>query len=239
MDSEQLMSRLVELARGSAEGGGVLPSEPRLAEVTGASRNSVREALIRLEERGYVHRSQGTRTALNLRLADVGLRIDRQCDHAASIAAAGYEPLVTVLVTEIVDLRPDRARFDDLGDGERVLRTVKVWSADGVPYVMAEDLVPVRTLDAHAGEVDSTRPVFDLAEELNSIDVAWETVWFAPVLLAAAEAQALGVDLPAAGLELVYCGVGAADDVAYWCREIQVAAPERLRNALVRRVNRS
>ena len=144
----------------------------RSAAATGASRNSVREALIRLEERGYVHRTQGARTALNARLSDVGNRVDRQIDHSAAIAAAGYTPTVRVVEAERVVLAPGPDRFDDLPDGAAALRTVKLWSADGVPFVIAEDIIPIRAA-AHTGDsadtrdIDPEQPVFDLAERLK------------------------------------------------------------------------
>ena len=234
---EDLVDSLLRMWRTSANDSEAMPSEPRLAELTGASRNSVREALIRLEERGYVYRSQGARTSINLRLDDIGSRVDQQRDHSTAIAAAGYVPAVEVIDVEFFSVGADDARFDDLPDGTAVVRTRKVWSADTVPYVMAEDLIPVRGQPTEMPRIEASDPVFDLAEQLNGVKAAWETVWFASTLLSRSESEALRVDRPCAGLELVYRGVGPMDDVAYWSREVQITAPGRLRNALVRRVS--
>jgi GntR family transcriptional regulator len=115
---------------------------------------------------------------------------------------------------------------------------MKVWSADGVPYVVAEDIIPISD-GTTPPDLDTTQSVFDLAERFNGIAVAWETVWFTPVLVDEFAARLLSLTEPSAGLQLVYCGLGATDEVAYWSREIQIEAPTRLRNALVRRVRRS
>ncbi len=209
-----------------------LPSEPRLAEMLGASRNSVREALVRLEERGYVHRTQGARTTPNRRLAGVGRRIDQQFDHSLSIRSAGYEPSLELVSSDRLELTPGSHRFDDLPDGTPVLRTVKMWRADGAPYALAEDLVPLQrdaTLDAH-------RPVFDLAEAANGVRVAWETVWMEAIGLDAERSRLLSSSPGTPVIEMTYCGYGADDAIGYWSREVQLPAPEGLRNALIRRV---
>ncbi|WP_285138398.1 GntR family transcriptional regulator [Microbacterium sp. lyk4-40-TSB-66] len=229
-DQDALIDRILHLWRADAE---TLPSEPRLAELTGASRNSVREALIRLEERGYVHRTQGARTSPNRRLPGVGRRIDEQFDHSLSIRSAGYEPTLDVVVAERVTLLPGDDRYDDLPDGTEVLRTRKMWRVDGVPYALAEDLVPVtRTAD-----LDARRPVFDLAETANGIRVAWETMWIDAISLDAERARILDAAPGTPVIEMTYCGYGADDAIGYWSREVQLPAPPGLRNALIRRVH--
>lgn len=228
-DQDALIDRILHLWRADAE---TLPSEPRLAELTGASRNSVREALIRLEERGYVHRTQGARTSPNRRLPGVGRRIDEQFDHSLSIRAAGYEPTLEVVAADRFALAPDGARYDDLPDGTEVLRTRKMWRVDGAPYALAEDLVPL----ARDVELDPRRPVFDLAETANGIRVAWETMWIDAIRLDAKRAKILDAETGTPVIEMTYCGYGADDSIGYWSREVQLPAPAGLRNALIRRV---
>lgn len=228
-DQDALIDRIRTLWRADAE---ALPSEPRLAELTGASRNSVREALIRLEERGYVHRTQGARTSLNRRLPGVGRRIDEQFDHSLSIRAAGYEPALDVVAAERLMLAPGEDRYDDLPDGTEVLRTRKMWRVDGAPYALAEDIVPLtRALD-----LDPHRPVFDLAEAANGVRVAWETMWIDAIALDAERAAILDAAPGTPVIEMTYCGYGADDAIGYWSREVQLSAPAGLRNALIRRV---
>lgn len=238
-DSERLLDQILEMwdRRAAADREAPLPSEPAVAAEIGASRNSVREALIRLEERGYVHRSQGARTMLNLRLEGLGRRVDQQVDHAEAIAAAGCVPSVEILVAGEERAGDDEDRFDDLPVGSPVFRTAKLWRADGTPYVYAEDIIPLREGE-RVDDVDPQHPLFDLAEELNGITVAWESVWFDPVLITGARADLLEVAEPRAGLQLTYCGFGPMDDVAYWSREVQLPPVDQLRSALVRRVRR-
>jgi len=229
-DQDALIDRILQLWRADA---GTLPSEPRLAELTGASRNSVREALIRLEERGYVHRAQGARTVPNRRLPDVGRRIDTQLDHSTSIGGAGYAPMLELVASGVVTLEADDpARYDDLPDGTAVLRTLKMWRVDGAPYALAEDLVPL----AVEADLDPRRPVFELAEQANGVRVAWETMWVEAIGLDAGRAELLSTVAGMPVIEMTYCGYGATDDVGYWSREVQLPAPAGLRNALVRRV---
>ena len=229
-DQDALIDRILHLWRADAE---TLPSEPRLAELTGASRNSVREALIRLEERGYVHRTQGARTSPNRRLPGVGRRIDQQFDHSLSIRAAGYEPTLELVASDRLTLAAgDPARYDELPDGTGVLRTVKMWRVDGAPYALAEDLVPL----SREVDLDPHRPVFELAEAANGIRVAWETLWIDAIALDAERAAILSTDAGTPAIEMTYCGYGVDDAIGYWSREVQLPAPTGLRNALIRRV---
>ncbi|CAN3700731.1 hypothetical protein MMX123_00720 [Microbacterium sp. MM2322] len=229
-DQDALIDRILHLWRADAE---TLPSEPRLAELTGASRNSVREALIRLEERGYVHRTQGARTSLNRRLPGVGRRIDQQFDHSLSIRAAGYEPTLELVASDRLTLAAgDPARYDELPDGTGVLRTVKMWRVDAAPYALAEDLVPL----SREVDLDPHRPVFELAEAANGIRVAWETLWIDAIALDAERAAILSTDAGTPAIEMTYCGYGVDDAIGYWSREVQLPAPAGLRNALIRRV---
>ena len=228
-DQDALIDRIRNLWRADAD---TLPSEPRLAELTGASRNSVREALIRLEERGYVHRTQGARSSPNRRLPGVGRRIDEQFDHSLSIRSAGYDPTLEVVTAERLTLAPGDVRYDDLPDGTPVLRTVKMWRVDGAPYALAEDLVPL----AREVELDPHRPVFALAEAANGVRVAWETMWIDAIGLDAERAALLSAGAGTPVFEMTYCGYGADDAIGYWSREVQLPAPAGLRNALIRRV---
>lgn len=229
-DQDALIDRILHLWRADAE---TLPSEPRLAELTGASRNSVREALIRLEERGYVHRTQGARTSPNRRLPGVGRRIDQQFDHSLSIRAAGYEPTLELVASDRLTLAAgDPTRYDELPDGTGVLRTVKMWRVDAAPYALAEDLVPL----SREVDLDPHRPVFELAEAANGIRVAWETLWIDAIALDAERAAILSTDAGTPAIEMTYCGYGVDDAIGYWSREVQLPAPAGLRNALIRRV---
>lgn len=228
-DPDALIERILHLWSADA---GTLPSEPQLAALTGASRNSVREALIRLEERGYVHRTQGARTSPNRRLPGVGRRIDQQFDHSLSIRSAGYAPTLDLVSSERIRLAPGIHRYDDLPDGTSVLRTVKMWRVDGAPYALAEDLVPV----TREAPLDPQRPVFALAEAANGVRVAWETMWIEAVGLDAERAAVLNAPPATPVIEMTYCGYGADDAIGYWSREVQLPAPEGLRNALIRRV---
>ncbi len=243
-DPEHLVDVLIEIWKGVDREGRPMPSEPQLAAQTGASRTSVREALIRLEERGYIYRSHGARTVIHSHLFQLGTRVDQQRDHLDAIARAGYEPSVRVLSAayDVVERSPHGPeQFHDLPIGTRVLRTRKVWSADGHPYVMADDVIPVtdgRSTAEWQPDLDPSMPVFDLAERLNGVAVAWETVWLGSAMLAGDEREALSLEASASALVLTYCGLGPAREVAYWCREVQTPAPAHLRNVLVRRVTR-
>jgi GntR family transcriptional regulator len=107
-----------------------------------------------------------------------------------------------------------------------------MWRVDGVPYALAEDLVPL----TRPAELDPRRPVFDLAEAANGVRVAWETMWIDATSLDEVRAGILDAEPGTPVIEMTYCGYGADDAIGYWSREVQLPAPPGLRNALIRRV---
>src|ERR1700719_2371254 len=87
MKRDDLQERISDAWREAAAAGEPMPAEPALAQRLMASRPAVREALVRLEEQGYIRRRQGADTAVNRRMLDITGRIDQQIDRSELIAA--------------------------------------------------------------------------------------------------------------------------------------------------------
>jgi GntR family transcriptional regulator len=231
-----LLTELKGVVHDAVNEGRPLPSEHTLASGFGASRPAVREALVRLEERGLIHRSQGTDTVVNPTLRTIKARIDEQIDKSDVIRAVGATPSLKVHRQELVDVTPEEQQRFGLPAGTRALRTVKVWSADGEACTLATDTVPVVPGRADPEEVHAEASVWDIAEDLNGIRAAWETVWMSADVLDPVEAWLLDRPADEPVLRLLLHGVGTRGDTAYWASEVQVKGP--IDYALVRHVRR-
>jgi GntR family transcriptional regulator len=232
---QSVVSKLKQVWERAAATGTNLPGEPTLAADLGVSRPAIREALVRLEERGYIHRRQGSETTVNKSLLAVRTRLDEQLDQSRVIAGAGATPFLRVVRHDVYQpTAAERERYD-LDTDVSVLRVVKVWSADGRPITVATDSIPFEgAIDDLANGLED--PVFDIAERANGIRVAWETVWTSAVLLEGTEAWLLSQDSGVPALRLDIHGVGVHGETAYWARELQIEGP--VNYALVRHIRR-
>jgi GntR family transcriptional regulator len=217
-DAPTLLRRLEDLLVHIAETGATLPAEPALAAALTASRPALREALVRLEERGYIARRQGTDTVINRALLGIPVRIDEKVENARLIDAMGKEARVELLALKWD--RPTSTEIAQYGEnaGTEVLRTTKVWYADDLPVIVADDVIPVRNAITSRSDIDARLPVFDIAELLGNPPAEWETVWLTATLLGEDAERLNGAPGdPALGLDVI--GVTRGGTPGYWARE--------------------
>lgn len=228
--STGLDDRLAAVWRRAAERGDPMPGESSLAADLDSSRPAVREALVRLEERGYVRRRKGADTVVNASLLDIPARFDRQVDKVELIEATGRRAEVEVLAHDVSPVTIEESTRFRIAPGTDVLRVRKLWRADGAAVMLAEDCVPIRTATAP----DPARSVFESAREVGGEHPEWELAWPSADAAAGADAHDLGLPVGAAVLVVELSGVGRSGAVAYWSHERHV--PGALRYAVVRSV---
>lgn len=220
-----IASAIAQVWQDAAQTGHQLPSEPAIAAATGKSRPVVREALIRLEERGYIYRSQGTGTAVNQEMLRIKARIDEQIDHSDVIAAVGMTPTLRVVRQEVSPVTAEEEERYRVPAGTPTLRTVKVWAADDVPVALASDSIPYRSTETPSANVDTSASVFELAARIGLGRAVWETVWVKPVLVDDTERWMLGLTEAQPAVCLVLHGLDARGGTMYWARELQLDGP--------------
>jgi GntR family transcriptional regulator len=229
-DTPSVLVRLRQVWRETALRGAVLPSEEALARDLGASKSTIREALIRLEAEGLVRRAQGAGTFPNLAALDVTARLDRRIDYSRQLEAAGFTPGMTVISAGLVTLDPARAALLEIAPGLQAFETLKRWTADGVPVMAARDLVPLRRqaplrvvpsrpsdltkadrsardLRGLPGPGDAVASVLELAESYGTGAAEWISTWPGAVNADAQTADLLDVEPGLALLTLEHIGV--------------------------------
>jgi GntR family transcriptional regulator len=234
--AQSLTDRLEKVLQGAARDGQPMPGEPTLVSALSASRPAVREALIRLEERGYLRRRQGASTVVNRSALDIPARFDEQMEQSELIAAMGRTPRVEVVSHAVRTVTPAEAEAYDVPAGATALTTTKIWYADEVPVMLATDTVPVPDRTAPPKDVDPAMSLFDLAELVRGERVEWEIAWPGADALDEERARLLRRPLGEPALTLRLTGVGHSGATAYWAAESHVR--DAFRYALVRSVRR-
>ena len=172
MDTDDLLSRLLDVLHDAAAADGVLPSEPTLADQLGsAGRTSVRSwpgSRPRAScSGGGAARRSSTPPAL-----DLVARFDQTFDYADMLTALGHEAGVDVLGADLVPLDAVTAEAFGRPEGTIALRTVKRWRADGRPAMAAVNLVPMPD-GTTSVPPDVTTSVFDFAAKVAGEAVVW------------------------------------------------------------------
>lgn len=217
-DDASLLARLEQLWELAAKGGDAFPGEPALASALAASRAALREALVRLEERGYINRRQGMGTAINRAVLDIPVRIDEKVENARIIDAMGKVSRIELIAMEWGEATAEEIARFDAAQCFGVLRTTKVWYADESPVIKARDVIPVRSEGISRGDVDARASVFELSEQLGNRPAEWETVWLSAVHLGD-DAVLMGGTAQESILELDVTGVAREGAAAYWATE--------------------
>lgn len=216
-----LNERLQQVWADAARKGTHLPGEPTLASTLSSSRPALREALIRLEERGYIHRRKGADTAVNASLLGIPARFDQRMETSALIAAMGCSPRLDVLDVSQARITIEEATEHDMPPSTQVYRVVKRWSADDVPVMLARDAIPI-TERVEPGAFDPQTTIVDLAETFTGERAGWEIVWPAAEVLDSHTAAAVDLSAGEPALALDISGVSPSGSVCYWTKELHL-----------------
>jgi len=138
---QQAAEALAEVVASTPEGG-LLPSEPLLAQTLGVSRATLREAMRAFEERGLVIRRQGVGTFVRRTppLIESGLEVLESIE-----TLAARKGLRVQMGAHTVARRPstsEEAGLLSIREGEDLLEVSRVIEADGRPVAFLIDLLP-------------------------------------------------------------------------------------------------
>ena len=217
----------------AARSGTAFPGEPTLARRLQASRPSVREALVRLVAEGLIHKRQGAETMVNRAAVEITARLDQQMDNEDIIKAMGRNASMDVLEAEVVCLGEEDSAALEVAAGMRALRVAKRWRADGVPVVLAINLIPLLGERAPV-DLDAGESLFRLVERLGHQTVDWELAWPGATNLEPPICDWLEQEPGQAVLTLRMVGISRSGHRAYLANEFHV--PQAFQYGLIRSV---
>lgn len=127
------------LISAGADGGQALPSERRLAEALGMSRVTVRRALDELARDGRLRRSQGAQTRVVERVQKA---LSKVTGFSEELLARGRRSGHRWVSRQTVLPTPSEAMALGLSAQDRVVRLVRIRTADGQPLAIERAVIP-------------------------------------------------------------------------------------------------
>lgn len=146
---------LAELLDGTYPSGVKLPNEDELAERSGVSRATVREAVGGLVEAGYLTRRHGSGTYVAGTLPRRHA-LDMSVSYLAMIRDAGMEPGLVVLDQGEREASEEEAEALKVEVGEPLLRVERIRTADGRPVVYSVDRLALRHIADGGKQIDAS-----------------------------------------------------------------------------------
>ena len=173
-----------------------LPGEVELAKRLDCSRQQVRHALSSLERQGIVKRRQGAATVVDPVALRMSARLEEQLEHAELLARMGYASAVVVIDSALAPVPAEVAPLLTTDAGPVALHVRKLWTADGVPAMVASNVLalPAEFQGVVPGDLPAEESVFTLAERVWGESIVWEVA--TPGVAVVDAGQALLLDLP-------------------------------------------
>jgi DNA-binding GntR family transcriptional regulator len=146
---------LAELLDGTYPSGVKLPNEDELAERSGVSRATVREAVGGLVEAGYLTRRHGSGTFVAGTLPRRHA-LDASVSYTSMIREAGMKPEIVVLDRSEHGASAEEAEQLRVEEGETLLTVERIRTADGRPVVYSVDRLPRSLAPSDTAELDAS-----------------------------------------------------------------------------------
>lgn len=209
------LARLRNVWKDAAQLGIPLPGEQRLAEMLGASRPSLREALAKLESEGLIYRRHGAATAVNRAALEISGRFDETEDLREVLGRAGFEVRQELMRAEQIHLSEVEAAELGVEAGAVAMRIVKRWLADDSPAALAVDTFPLTRFE----DLDVSEDLWTLAMGQLGEPVRWELAIPGAVNAEGSVAEWLGLEIGTAVLTVECLGVTVSGRRAYLATE--------------------
>ncbi|MFD1360059.1 GntR family transcriptional regulator [Lentibacillus salinarum] len=142
------------------------PSESKLAEDLGMSRLTVREALIVLENEGYITRRQGSSTVVTTFARKLTGKIDKAGELGSLITDTGHKLKVDNISWSWETSTKEQAEALNISEGEELLVVKKRFLADTTPAAYCVNRIPRSYLEGVEFSVqDLAEHIFTFIEE--------------------------------------------------------------------------
>jgi len=147
-----------------------LPRETVLAERFGISRNHLREVLAQLEMEGFITRRHGVGTVINHHVCRVKNRMDIETEFLDIIRQSGYEPGISHVSWTEEEAGPYVSEKLGIKEDAKVLRVVRICTADGKPAIYCEDVLETRLIQKKFTQKDLEPPIFYFLKNICNME---------------------------------------------------------------------
>ena len=140
---------------------GRIPSESDLASELRVSRNTVRDALSRLEMEGVIFRRQGAGTFINEANLLVKTRLEEIVPYETLIQEHGYIPSIQLISVDETQASFEIMRCLNLNSNEPLVEVQKLFLANQKPVVFTHTFIPKKIILQPYIPDDFREPVYE------------------------------------------------------------------------------
>ena len=184
-----------------------------------------------------IRRRQGASTIANPAAFELAARFDEQVEYADALREAGFAAEMELLEMDVDQVSAATATELHVETATPALRTVRRWTADARPVMVAIDVVPLTSAQAAeitVAELDRAVGLFEMVRHLTGDEVEWELTWPSAAAALASIGRLLHLPARAPLLTLDLVGVCHSGRRAYRATEYHV--PGVVRAGFVRSV---
>lgn len=170
---EQVKSHLKQRIVNAEFEAGRIPSESSLASELSVSRNTIRDALSRLEMEGVIYRKQGAGTFVNEVVSLVKTRLEEIVPYETLIQQHGYRPTIRLLSLEE---QPGQAKITgelNLAPAETLLVVQKLFLADHQPVIFTLTYIPKNIIKQPYTAEDFRAPIYQVLPKFCQQELAY------------------------------------------------------------------
>lgn len=179
---EQVKSHLKQRIINAEFDDGRMPSEADLANALKVSRNTVRDALSRLEMEGVIFRRQGAGTFINEATTLVKTRLEEIIPYDRLIAEHGYTPSIELISVEEKPGEPEIAWQLQLSPSQAMVVAQKLFRANRKPVIFIHTYIPANLIIRPYTPNDFLTPAYHFLPALCGQSLAYFLTDIAPLL---------------------------------------------------------
>lgn len=180
--TEQVKSYLKQRIIASEFEAGRIPSEADLASEMSVSRNTVRDALSRLEMEGFVVRRQGAGTFVNQHGLLVKTRLEEIVPYETLIREHGYEPAVHLLQVEQKAADLALATTLNLKPNQPIVSVQKLFLADTQPVIFNQTFLSLELIKRPYTLDDFRVPIYQFLPKFCQEELAYSFSEIVPLI---------------------------------------------------------
>jgi len=172
--ADQVEDLLRERIRGGEYApGSRIPSESDLSNELGVSRATVRTVLAKLAVNGLIIRKQGDGTYVNARVQQISASLGNVWDFVCLIESNGFAPSIKFLSSETRPANSQEAQTLAIEPGDRLLSLKRLFYADDIPVIYADNVFPISLLQVPVESVDGNLHIREILQTCFKQEIAF------------------------------------------------------------------
>jgi len=190
------------ITKGRFQIGDRLPSEAKLSALCGVNRNTIRQAISELANRGLLATKNGVGTFISSRIPQTArYSLDHISSFVEDVREAGYEPRTKLIAKDVIETTEEISDKLMLGTSPKAIQIVRLRMGDQIPFILERSHLPYEEFKEIL-DMDLTGSLYHLLADHFGIELDRSVQNFRAVLLTGIEARLLKVPQRVPGIFL-------------------------------------